>query len=944
MNNVIFFLVCLTVFHFSVVINQSEDFDSDDYQLYGPTLAANDQFIIAIQNRTGITFSAIFDYSTSPKYCSVTYTPTNGLGLYATMIAIGRNALASLFNTNFVFIGYSTNNYTTHFYIASINFPSCQVNILDETVIFNTTYPSYSVLGVNSNGTIAFYLSDTNIYMQSLISPYTSSKWSSIIINPTTTVLIPVAFDLSSTWGVLGCYMRQSSSSSSTFRPTLYLVNFESCLIYKNASCFIFSSVWQMTYVANWQPVEAPATSAASYSYNSLYDMSISINDNNSNVLLGVQSVNTVFRFTASSTLLTFIGSRYLGTIPSIGYGKGVGWLDNTTAAILVNNFTIDYIQWRSSVIELYPITTSNSLSNTISPYASYPNSRQQLWSQLNPQLIDMHATPGSGALIYMDYVGQVHVILPSSSGYYVYTRDGIGEVNNTIYIAPTVRCTSGTIKNQTASGKDLFRYCLLCPEGSFYSANLSNTTNQCIPCNTTVYFCPWGAVTALPISALDIISQAQVYPQSPENDVFEDLLLINMLNLNFSSDCLTKQPLFFALIIIGVGCLILLFMGILKLTGKCKKQRRIIKNIFKQTDLIGEGELWIGGVASFAIMVIAIFAYKFSSAFINQYPIETAPDATFACDLTLRNAKFSTSMQSLGTPFVEEEQPIFDMLDNQSFTLNVAFINTDFTADNLTVSQVLGSILVELPRQAQVDNGILEISTNLTSHTTTIAFNVSSNSAVGGLRVGLTGPSISNGDYYVQELNFSSVFYESNRTIAQDPLIQVQLIQLINTTEPLSASGVTKYSALWIPTFIINTDQLYLTDSEFELYHIEDNTVLTIQITEATYYIYNKQEPIAKLTEVIFTDILFTTMCIELFALTFLFYKLAISPIIKALLRLCKDPNQIQPKGSGNPECPYCRSVDADTLPAYRVPVQRPEQDTPMYPIRRQTPDITKL
>jgi hypothetical protein len=52
------------------------------------------------------------------------------------------------------------------------------------------------------------------------------------------------------------------------------------------------------------------------------------------------------------------------------------------------------------------------------------------------------------------------------------------------------------------------------------------------------------------------------------------------------------KQPLFFASIIIGAGCLILLSVGILKLTGKCKKQRRMIKSIFKQTDLIGEGEV----------------------------------------------------------------------------------------------------------------------------------------------------------------------------------------------------------------------------------------------------------------------------------------------------------------------------------------------------------------
>jgi hypothetical protein len=257
-----------------------------------------------------------------------------------------------------------------------------------------------------------------------------------------------------------------------------------------------------------------------------------------------------------------------------------------------LNNFTIDYVQWRSSNIQLYPLTTSSPLSNTMPVYASFPNARQPLWSQLNDRLINMIANPDSDSLIFMDYVGQVQVIRPSNAGYFVYTQNGIGAVNNTIYLAPTLSCPSGTIKNLSAYGKDIFRYCLLCSEGSFYSMNSSNNqTNQCIPCNTTEY-CPWGSVAALPISVLDTQSQTQVYPESPENDVFEDVLLINMFNANFPTYCLAKQPLFYAIIIIGIGCLVLLFMGILKLTGKCKKQRRMIKRIFKQTDLIGEGEV----------------------------------------------------------------------------------------------------------------------------------------------------------------------------------------------------------------------------------------------------------------------------------------------------------------------------------------------------------------
>jgi len=584
----IFYLILFTVFQFPIFINSADNFEANDYELYGPTLAANDQLIIAIQNRTGLSFSAVSNYtSTSAVYCSLTCNSTAGSDLYATMIAIGRNGAVSLSSSIFVFIAYSMSNGTTYLYVASIDFFRCYLNIVNETIVSNTTYPSYSVLGVTYDSTMAYYLSDSNIFMQSLISPYNASNLTSIRY-PSRYETIPVAIDLQDTWGILGAFTQQSSSS--VFTPIIYLINLVNCSFVLNSSCITFPRSSSLSYSASWQSLQAPPSNVISNNYNSLYVMTISTNDNN-NVLIGVQSINTVFRYTASSTSLSLIGSRSLGTAPSIGFGKGVGWLDNTTAAILFNNFTVNYIQWRSSVMQLYPINSSSSLSNSISPYSSFPNSRQQLCSQLNGRLIGMLANPRSGSLIYMDYYGNVQVILTSPIGYYTYTEGYMGQTNN-IYISPILPCSSGTIKNIIASGKDLFRYCVLCSEGSFYSSTGSGQTNNCSLCNTATQFCPWGAVTALPISVLDTISQTQVYPESPENDIFEDILLTNMFNADFASNCLTKQPLFFAMIIVGIGCLVLVVMGILKLTRKCKKQRRMIKKIFRQTDLIGEGEV----------------------------------------------------------------------------------------------------------------------------------------------------------------------------------------------------------------------------------------------------------------------------------------------------------------------------------------------------------------
>ena len=84
--------------------------------------------------------------------------------------------------------------------------------------------------------------------------------------------------------------------------------------------------------------------------------------------------------------------------------------------------------------------------------------------------------------------------------------------------------------------------------------------------------------------------------------------------------------------------------------------------------------ELWVGGVASFCIIVLVCFAYSFSGQFFNQYPIEQTSNSYFACDISLRNAKFGTSLQSLSIPPAESEQEMFDLLNNQALNLNVDF------------------------------------------------------------------------------------------------------------------------------------------------------------------------------------------------------------------------------------------------------------------------------
>lgn len=282
--------------------------------------------------------------------------------------------------------------------------------------------------------------------------------------------------------------------------------------------------------------------------------------------------------------------------------------------------------------------------------------------------------------------------------------------------------------------------------------------------------------------------------------------------------------------------------------------------------------------------------------------------------------------MQSLATPVSENDQPLFDLLENQKFTLNVDFISTAFLPSQLSVFQVTGTGTRVLSKTASTHDGILYSSTALNAQSITVRFILADNWPIGAIRVGLSAPALEDENYKVQALKFSQVFNYTDRILTQDPELTIQLIRLINETEALNSGDDNQYSAVWIPQYQYDFDQMFYSDTEFRTSHIKGSTLVTIRLTKESYFIYNVQEPITRLSELIFTNILFTTMCIEFFALLFLFYKLLLHPFIKLFLRLIGRDNKVHPSGKGNGAggCPYCQPFDVDALPAYTVPVQR--------------------
>ena len=61
-------------------------------------------------------------------------------------------------------------------------------------------------------------------------------------------------------------------------------------------------------------------------------------------------------------------------------------------------------------------------------------------------------------------------------------------------------------------------------------------------------------------------------------------------------------------------------------------------------------------------------------------------------------------------------------------------------------------------------------------------------------------------------------------------------------------------------------------------------STALTLIISETPFYIKNVQSPIAKQPEVVFRTLLFSFLCLEMCAMSFLIVKLIILPVFHNL------------------------------------------------------------
>jgi hypothetical protein len=197
-----------------------------------------------------------------------------------------------------------------------------------------------------------------------------------------------------------------------------------------------------------------------------------------------------------------------------------------------------------------------------------------------------------------------------------------------------------------------------------------------------------------------------------------------------------------------------------------------------------GEGELWLGGIASIAVVLVTVMAYAFGVSYLHQYPAETTGPSDFACDTTIRNAKFASSLHASAVPVSDIEQPMFEMLDQQKFILQLDFLNTKMTCEKIVIWELIETSATKLPSKSCThSDGILSTSAYLTHHDIRIQVVLQDIQPVGGIRLSIFADGEEKLLYSLQPVNFShSFFNETGGTLAQRASINLAITKVCHS------------------------------------------------------------------------------------------------------------------------------------------------------------------
>ena len=864
--------------------------DTADYNAYGIKMAMTDHFLVLANNHPStpnffVQHSPFYQVNTS-RQCHIDY-PNSTASIFVYTVAVGKHQ--SQTQKHFFFAGEGMGD-TTRIFVGLANYNeslsssptnSCDINRYSYVVRYlpYTEHQEHYILAARKDGKRVYGFTNRFLFMFDSENPSIIDTWDGNLTWPNSSFL-PYAVDVADGFAVIAGFVRNSPSHRVHYRPVIYLMNLN-------------TSTGRPEVVNINQPEPTPGTwqdlltNSDANIYSAKYDMSVAINDTGS-VLVGMQFINRVFLFSVNiknPVSLEFVSRHTNGR--SIGNGKSITWLEDGMVAVMINTYSLSY-QWSVSQLLLYDIKSDGYYNSTSIPVSVYPNSHQIIPEGYSAVFLHVISSP-STTLVLLNSAGQLLIFSPTEAGYYAQIDAETANPVTTV----SQSCVAGSYKNKRG-----IHDCSLCPTGT---KNPGNETTRCVACSSSSY-CSLGAVADVPQSFLKTTSQVIPYPESPEATTFDEVLLQNMFSIG-TGRCLLISPLFWSLIVAGVVLVIVSFIEVLnifRVHRRSKTAKNLIKRTLRHSDFIGEGEYWVGGLASISVIVVVVFAFSFSGSYIRQYPIETATDSYFACDPKLRNAKFDTNALSLAIPFSKEEQQMADMLNSQKFTLYIDLINTVVNCDAISIQGLIGTAWITVRWEScNNTNAILTLSIPLAFQFISIEVSIDSSITIGALRTSIYGPERSMQHYTLHQLQFYRSFSKAGEILARTLPISIALTKVFNETKSLDV-GESDFSGIFIPTFSFDSNSLFVSRDQYVRSSLA-KTTLSVTISETPYYVKNVQQPIARLSEVIFRDILFAIVCVEIFGFFYLFFKLVFKPLYhlirrKSWSKICKHPKEDKP------------------------------------------------
>ena len=518
---------------------------------------------------------------------------------------------------------------------------------------------------------------------------------------------------------------------------------------------------------------------------------------------------------------------------------------------------------------------------------STVPSSKFMIHKQIHPQLPSLSITAlkssykKSNFYLFSD-VGKIFILPASQPGYYSVQNLFPKHDRIVPFIPDSAQCPVGTYKNDSG-----FWSCSSCQQFENISGidPVSLTCRQC----AKKEYCPGEFIT--PLDHFEDVTQNLRYPESPEIDVFDEILLYNM----FRPDCGITSPLFLSIMALSVVLMVSVFIILMKHTKRLGAKWEHLLSFFRHLDLIGQGELWFGGLVTMALLFLFAFASQLSHTYHQQYPIEKQQQQLRSLNpcqsRELLNSRFETSLQLLSTASDEHEQ-IFYLLDNQPFIVNMELIQTHFNCEQLRLQYI--EKRADLSFSCEQKGGVLYVSATLPVHKMSLNVILYGDHTTGSVRFGLSAKQVRVAENIARDLKFSKRFNSSHSSrLARNARIDLELTKVINVTEGLTGSDETAVSGLWLPTFTSDADQMFVDNKimqgsgyEHPMENGFDLTTLSIYIRETAVFVKNKQKPIARRSEIIFHAILFAGVCIDLLATLFLLLKLWLIPLLKFSLR----------------------------------------------------------